>query len=112
MLLIKVCMRNLDLIEEIKKFLKRVAPSSSAILFGSRARGDSHADSDIDLLILLDKDKINYEDETKITDPLYDFEFSSGMMISPIVMTRKDWEDAKYRTTLYDEVLKDGLQLL
>lgn len=105
-------MRNLDLIEEIKTLLQKVAPTSSAILFGSRARGDFRADSDMDLLILLDKEKIKYDEELSITNPLYDFEFSSGIMISPIVMTRKDWEATKYRTTLYDEVAKDGLQIL
>lgn len=105
-------MRNLDLIRDIKCILKKVAPTASAILFGSRARGDNREDSDVDLLILVDKDDIRYEDETKITNPLYDFEFNNGVIISPIVMTRQAWEETKYRTTLYDEVARDGIRLL
>lgn len=105
-------MRNLDLIRELKKILQSVAPTASAILFGSRARGDNREDSDVDLLILLDKDIMKYEDESRITNPLYDFEFNNGVMISPIVMTQKAWEETKYKTTLYDEVAKDGIRLL
>lgn len=105
-------MKNPDIIRELKNILKNVAPTASAILFGSRARGDNREDSDVDLLILIDKDNMKYEDESRITDPLYDFEFNNGVIMSPIVMTRQAWEETKYRTTLYDEVARDGIRLL
>lgn len=47
----------------ITKILKDAAPNTGrAILFGSRARGDARADSDWDVLILLDKPRITDAD--------------------------------------------------
>lgn len=40
-----------DLINEIRRFLSRVGVSE-AILYGSRARGDSLRDSDVDLMLI------------------------------------------------------------
>jgi predicted nucleotidyltransferase len=40
------------LIEEAGRRLAAAAPEAAVILFGSRARGDSHPDSDLDLLVI------------------------------------------------------------
>lgn len=41
----------------IKKSVLATDPNATVILYGSYARGDYREDSDIDLLILLNKDK-------------------------------------------------------
>lgn len=104
-------MKRIELIEALKSILKRVVPNAQAILYGSEARGEARPDSDVDLLILLDKNEITLEEEEKITAPLYDMEFEKGIIISPIVMTRKRWEEAKRQTLFYYNVLKDGVLL-
>ncbi|MDR1729378.1 MAG: nucleotidyltransferase domain-containing protein [Prevotellaceae bacterium] len=43
--------------KEIQLFKRRILPNETVILFGSQARGDALADSDSDLLALLDKSK-------------------------------------------------------
>lgn len=51
---------------QIRNTAKSAIPSGSkAILFGSRARGDAHQDSDWDILILLDKDHLDQTDYDK-----------------------------------------------
>ena len=55
-------------------------------------RVEMHGHSDIDLLILVDKDKIKLEDEERITYPLYDIEIETGVIINPIVYSQKLWE--------------------
>ncbi len=48
-------------IEEIKKVVAKIAPEykiTKVTLFGSRARGDNRDDSDIDLIVEFDKEKI------------------------------------------------------
>jgi uncharacterized protein len=55
---------------KIKDIAKSAIPSGSkAILYGSRARGDARNDSDWDILILLDKDKLEQTDYDKVSYP-------------------------------------------
>ena len=54
---------NLKIFSEIQALKRRILPNERVILFGSQARGDAREDSDWDLLVLLDKDKITYDDE-------------------------------------------------
>jgi hypothetical protein len=66
------------------------------------------ADSDWDLLILLNKDKITTEVERSITYPLYDLEFEIGEVISPLVYSEKDWNSKYSVTPFYSNVMKEG----
>ena len=50
-------------IDNIKEVARQVLPKGSVLyLYGSRARGDFHVESDWDLLLLLDKPKLEHED--------------------------------------------------
>lgn len=79
-------------------------PKATVILYGSQACGTHKATSDLDILILLDKDKISYEEEKRITYPLYDIEFETGKIISPLVLTKTDWETKHKITPFYENV--------
>lgn len=47
-------MKREELVERVKQTIHEVAPQAEIILYGSRARGDAHAESDGDFLSLLD----------------------------------------------------------
>lgn len=66
-----------------------MAPTAKTILYGSQARNEARSDSDIDLLILLDGEKMTLKDEESITLPLYELELKTGVSISPIVTLKK-----------------------
>jgi len=102
---------NRDIVLMVTDSVKASAPDATVILYGSRARGDNNTDSDFDLLILLDKDRITRADEKRIKYPLYDIEFETGSIISPLVLTRSDWESKHKITPFYDHVSREGIIL-
>lgn len=102
---------NNSLLDEIKDLVKKVDSSATIILFGSSAKGNSNKHSDIDLLILIDKEKLTYLDEREIKNPLYDLEFQTGKIISPLVLSKKNWENEHSKTPFYNNVMLEGIQI-
>jgi uncharacterized protein len=92
----------------IKNSVKSTDPDAVLILYGSYARDDFKEDSDVDLLILVDKDKISRSDDKRIKYPLYDIEFETGTIISPMVFSKRDWETIHRITPFYENVVKEG----
>ena len=54
------------ILQLIKKSVKSTEPNAILILYGSYARGDYKEDSDLDLLVLIDKDEITRSDQKRI----------------------------------------------
>lgn len=103
-------MHNNDrkILNQIKKIVTEQEPKAKIYLYGSRSRGTAKITSDWDLLILLNKDKVTPEDEQKIIYPLYDLEFDTGEVISPMIYSEKDW-NTKYKITpFYQNIMRDG----
>lgn len=103
--------RDDSIIQRIKSTVLETEPSATVILFGSYARHQENAESDIDVLILLDKDKITWEDEKKIKFPLYNIEFETGVIISPLVISRNEWEVKHRITPFFENVKSEGVVL-
>ena len=91
-------MKRTEVVRQIKEIIRQVAPTAETILFGSEARGEARPDSDIDLLILLDGDKLSLASEETVTLPLYELELKTGVCISPIVMLKKQWRNRPFKT--------------
>src|SRR5258708_12230235 len=100
-----------QILQLIKKSVHSTAPQAVLVLYGSYARGDNKDDSDIDLLILVDKDTITGPDEKRITYPLYDIEFETGTIISPLVLSKKPCETSHRITPFYKNFTKEGIVL-
>ena len=86
-------MKYAQVIDNIKKVAHNVLPSGSSLyLYGSRARGDAREGSDWDLLILLDKPKLD-ADDYDMTYPFREFGWDNGEEISPHIYTKKQWKE-------------------
>ena len=104
-------MRRPQIVERIREALSRVAPNSKAILYGSEARGDARPDSDIDLLVLVDGNKLSVTEEDLIIAPLYDIEIETGVQINARVLLKKVWDNLPFRTPFHIHVMKEGIVL-
>ena len=100
-----------QMMQAIAKRAHEVTPSGSTILlFGSQARGDARPDSDWDVLVLLDKDKITFQDEDEIAYPIHTLGWDYNKVINPILYTLKDWQDNRIAVFRHN-VLKDAILL-
>ncbi|MCS2893170.1 nucleotidyltransferase domain-containing protein [Parabacteroides faecis] len=95
-------------LSKIKETLHQVAPDAKAILFGSRARNEARPDSDWDILILVDKPKLDTDDFDRISYPLYELGWKINEMISPILYTFKEWEKRSF-TIFHKNVEEEGV---
>jgi predicted nucleotidyltransferase len=98
-------------IDRIKTTILDRNPSAKIYLYGSRARGTMSADSDWDLLVLLDTEKVTREIERNVTYPLYDLEIEIGEVISPMVYSLKEWNSKYIVTPFYTNVMREGKRL-
>lgn len=80
-----------QVIQRITELGHRILPEGSSLwLYGSRARGDARPDSDYDLLILLDKDKINSKD-TEYSFTFFMDGLNVGEEVNAHIYTKNDW---------------------
>lgn len=75
------------------------------ILFGSKARGDSHPDSDIDILILVDDDDWRFSHA--ISRLAARISLSYDVLLGPRVIRQARWR----RSLLYSTVSSEGIPL-
>ena len=75
------------LLTQVKEAVLEIEPAAEVILYGSRARGDSHAESDWDFLVLVDG-PVDDDRVDKIRHRLYEIEWESDEILSAIGVRR------------------------
>lgn len=104
-------MKHQDIINGIKAVAQQCMPQGSVLmLYGSQARGDNHEDSDWDLLILLEKEKISNNDHDRVAFPFTYYGWEINENIVPIVYTKKQWDSYSF-TPFYKNVEQDKIKI-
>ncbi len=104
--------RDQQFTELIRQQIIRKEPAAKIVLFGSRARGDMHPESDWDILILLPQAKVGRTTEMEFRDLLFDLQLETGEGISTFVYSEKEWEDKYSITPLYENIKNEGVLLV
>ena len=103
-------MKRTTIVNSIKRTLHQLFPTAAIVLFGSEARGDARQDSDIDLLVLFDKESLTFADKMSVIDCLEEISLRENVEISPVIYTRKYWEQRP--TDFFKRnILKEGIRL-
>ena len=96
-------MDTTQILNRIKQVASQVLPKGSSLyLFGSRARGDAHEGSDWDLLLLLDKPSLEFEDFDKYSYPFVEMGWNIGEDIRPHAYTKNEWFNGPHSLFFYN----------
>ena len=99
------------ILNRLKRLLLKRVALHRLVLFGSRARGDSDPDSDMDILVVVEgtagEDIRDY-----ISDCAWEAGYREGILVVPVVFTRDEWENGPERSSLLAQaVAAEGVPL-
>ena len=100
-----------DVLQAIKDIVHTYPSEVEAYLFGSRARGDNRPDSDWDVLLILNKDKVSFEDHSAYSYPLRELGWDVDAEINPILFSRSQWQRQEQTTLFYHNVISERVKL-
>lgn len=99
----------------LRTFIQRVldeldAQVSQVILFGSKARGDSNADSDVDVLILASEENRRLQERVNIIASQISLDFD--ILFNPLLIAETRWRQmSRERFSVCRNVERDGVTL-
>ena len=101
-----------EAIESVTKQLFQFLEGNLAevYLFGSKARGDFHADSDIDLLVIVEC--LDHESRWRIRATAADRSLEFDVLFNTHILDKARWNRlVEFQDTLWREVQRDGIAL-
>lgn len=103
-----------NLLDQYTKILQKIYGSHlrSVILYGSYARGDYRADSDIDIMILLDLSDLDIKQyRHELSGETFDFNMDHNLDIKPIAKSQQHFQNWVDVYPFYANVKKEGVKL-
>lgn len=97
-------------VEEFKRKVLNRFGYAEFILFGSKARGDGHDYSDIDILVLLEHEP-NIVTQEEIFDIGFELEITYDVVLGIIAHSKTFWDSIGSLMPIHKEIEKDGIQL-
>ncbi len=99
-----------QVLDMIRSTVRTTEPDAQIILYGSRARGDNHNDSDWDIIVLLNRPKMTHYDRSEISCELWEKGLEMGEHINAFVYTHNQWDTAP-PSMFKHNVREEGIQL-
>lgn len=80
------------------------------VVFGSVARGEATEDSDVDVLVVLDR--LTTRERARVIDLGTEIAFDRRLLFSPLPLSVDEWSDLEGRERLLaTEIKRDGIQI-
>jgi len=93
----------LNIAREYKQAIMPLHKDAKVYLYGSYSKGTAHADSDIDVAVIVPKVKGNW---FAIVPPLWSKARSISSLIEPVIMQENE------HSPLYDDVMRTGIAVI
>jgi len=90
---------ELKIVEKFKQLVTRQVKVHEVRVFGSRARGDAAADSDLDVLIVVDR--LDHATDKYISDCAWEAGFPDDIVIMPIAITLDNLKNSPLRESAF-----------
>ena len=98
-------------LQELKENLSESLPEVEIILYGSKARDDSEAFSDIDVLVLLDREVTNSLEE-EIFSIAYEIELEHDVVFGILVESKVFWNsDLAHAMPIHWDIDREGIMI-
>jgi len=91
-------------VERCRDAILTVVPGATIILYGSRARGEAEAESDYDLLVLVD-DQVTLKLEQELRRVIMPIELVENVVISLLPYQRLQWDAPLCRAMPLHEII-------
>ena len=99
-----------EAIEAAAEVLRARFPVTDIVLYGSKARGDSDPESDIDLLVLTSR-PLDNEEQQRIWSDLHDIGLRFDVLLSPMTVEARSWREGVHSVLpIHTEVEREGVR--
>ncbi|MHC4874790.1 MAG: nucleotidyltransferase domain-containing protein [Planctomycetota bacterium] len=101
-----------SILKELKQILEGRFGGAliDVVLFGSQLKGSDNADSDFDVLIILEETP-GWKVEREIFDLCYDIDLKYGIITDVHVLSKSDLSEPKGRQPIFVNALADGMHV-
>ena len=99
-----------EILAQIKKAILAIVPDAQVYLFGSRARGDWHDESDWDILVLT-QETVNRSLKHRIYEKVFPISLQIGDFINYIVVNENDWNEKPSYYVLHTSIKPDMISV-
>jgi uncharacterized protein len=97
--------KEMEILHRLKSLLQEKVKLDRVVLFGSRARGNSDPESDMDVLILINE-PLTSEVRDKVSDCAWEAGFEDGIVVASLVYTKDEWENGPEHYSPFAETVR------